>query len=191
VTRIFAAATAALVCLTFTACGNDADQVPAGQHAAAADPTAPRSITVTSPAFGDGEPIPSTYTCSGKGISPPIQWTGVDNDETGRLALVVDDADAPGAGYVHWVVLGIPTGHGAIDAGELPDGATEVDASGGPGWTPPCPPSGTHHYRFTLYAFRADQAFSFSDDTPLPDVLSLLAEHAVAWGRLTGTVTAG
>jgi Raf kinase inhibitor-like YbhB/YbcL family protein len=156
----------------------------------AVEPTAPRTITVSSPAFSEGRAIPATYTCRGKGVSPPLQWSGVDGDRIGSLALVVDDPDAPGGDYVHWVVLGIPTGHGALDAGDLPAGATELEASGGPGWSPPCPPSGTHHYRFTVYAFPSDSAFAVSSTAPLDEVLATISDQAVAWGRLTGTVTA-
>jgi Raf kinase inhibitor-like YbhB/YbcL family protein len=158
-------------------------------RAQAVQPTAPRTITVTSPAFSEGRAIPATYTCRGKGVSPPLQWSGVD-DRIGSLALVVDDPDAPGGDYVHWVVLRIPTGHGALDAGGLPPGATELEASGGPGWSPPCPPSGTHHYRFTVYAFPSDSAFAVSKDATLAELLSTIADRAVAWGRLTGTVSA-
>ena len=164
-------------------CGRDTE------HATAPDPDAPRTITVSSPAFDEGETIPARYTCQGKGISPPLDWSGVSGD-VGSLALVVDDPDAPDGGYVHWVVLGLPTGHGALDEGTLPDGVREVDGSGGHGWKPPCPPSRTHHYRFTVYAFSGSSAFAWRKDTPLDEVLELLADQAVAWGRLTGKVTA-
>lgn len=176
--------------LVLTGCGSSGVHDAGRVRGRAVEPDAPRSVTVTSPAFDDGGVIPKQFTCRGKGISPPIQWSGVDIDETGSLALVVDDPDAPGSGYVHWVVLGIPTGHGAIDAGEVPDGATELPASGGHGWSPPCPPSGTHHYRFTLYAFPSWRVSALADDAPLAQRLSALADDASAWGRLTGTVSA-
>ena len=177
-------AACALGGVALTGCGGSD-----GEHATAPDPTAPRSITATSTAFGEGDPIPSRYTCRGQGSPPPLAWSGVGGD-AGSLALVVDDPDAPGDGYVHWVVLGIPTSQGALDAGNLPAGSTELDASGGPGWSPPCPPSGKHHYRFTLYAFPAASAFAFNRKKPLTEVLEILADEAVGWGRLTGTVTA-
>jgi Raf kinase inhibitor-like YbhB/YbcL family protein len=172
------------VLLAVAGCGGD-DAEPAS----ATEPTASRAITVSSPAFAEGGTIPATYTCHGDGTSPPLEWSGV-TDSIGSLALVVDDPDAPGGGYVHWVVLGLPAQTGGFDAGSLPDGATELDASGGPGWTPPCPPSGTHHYRFTVYAFASGPLFAWSNDTALDEVLGLIADNAIAWGRLTGTVTA-
>jgi Raf kinase inhibitor-like YbhB/YbcL family protein len=172
--------------LSLSACGGGDDS----EHASAHEPTAaPSTIRVSSTAFGDGEEIPSRYTCHGAGTSPPLEWSGVEPD-VGSLALVVDDPDAPGGGYVHWVVLGIPSGVGAVDAGRSPRGGSELTASGGPGWSPPCPPSGTHHYRFTVYAFASTSAFAVSTRAPLDGTLQLIADEAVAWGRLTGTVTA-
>ena len=179
----------ALTGALLTGCGaaEDDDGVV---RAAAVEPDVPASITVTSTAFAEDERIPERYTCHGDGISPPLDWTGVNSDEVGSLALVVDDPDAPDGGYVHWVVLGLPAGHGAIDEGALPEEAREVPASGGLRWRPPCPPSGTHHYRFTIYAFPADSARAVREDTPLQELLELIADDAVAWGRLTGTATA-
>jgi Raf kinase inhibitor-like YbhB/YbcL family protein len=171
--------------LALTACGGG-DSDTASAH----EPTsAPETITVSSPAFADGEAIPSTYTCQGAGTSPPLAWSGVSPD-AGSIALVVDDPDAPGRGYVHWVVIDIPPGTPGVDANTSPSGGTVLDASGGPGWSPPCPPSGTHHYRFTVYAFPSDTTPSMPSDSPLDGVLAVLADQASAWGRLTGTVTA-
>jgi Raf kinase inhibitor-like YbhB/YbcL family protein len=167
-------------------CGSDDTE-----HASAPDTArAPESLTVSSPAFADGEPIPSKYTCQGDDISPPLEWTGLPENAS-DIALVVDDPDAPDGGYVHWVVLGIPASDGAIETGSLPAGARELDGSGGHGWRPPCPPSGTHHYRFTLYAFTSDSPLvAVSKDTPLEELLGMIADDAAAWGRLTGTVSA-
>jgi Raf kinase inhibitor-like YbhB/YbcL family protein len=69
------------------------------------------------------------------------------------FALVVDDPDA--RGFVHWVVFDIRGG----SSGSLPEGVRPADAPpqgrndmGQKGYTGPCPPSGTHRYRFTLWA---------------------------------------
>ena len=171
--------------LLLTGCGSD-DSVPA----TATEPTgASRTLTVSSPDFEDGGKIPEQFTCRGDGDVPTLRWSGVPADSP-DVAVVVDDPDAPGGGYVHWIVIGIPPGLRGVDAGRVPTGASEIDASGGPGWTPPCPPSGTHHYRFTVYAMPADVAFAVRKDAPLSDVLARIAESAVDWGRLTGTVSA-
>ena len=159
-------------------------------RATAVEPAVPGTIRVTSSAFDDGEAVPEKYTCHGDGVSPPLEWSGTKPDEAGPLALVVDDPDAPDGGYVHWVVFGLPPGDGALAEGTLPDVAREVPGSGGARWRPPCPPSGTHHYRFTLYAFPSDFVWEVRADTPLQELLDDIADKAVAWGRLIGTVSA-
>ncbi len=116
--------------------------------------TAPSSapLALSSPAFAAGGAIPTKYGCAGRDVSPPLAWSGVP-DGTAELALVVDDPDANG--FVHWVAAGIPP-----TATGIPEGATGSDAVpvegrnsfGKTGWGGPCPPSGTHHYRFRLYA---------------------------------------
>jgi phosphatidylethanolamine-binding protein (PEBP) family uncharacterized protein len=71
-----------------------------------------------------------------------------------------------------------------------PAGAEELpNSAGGRGWTPPCPPSGTHHYRFTVYAI-ADPAPSPAG-VPPAGLADLLAARSIASGVLTGLVSAG
>ena len=71
-----------------------------------------------------------------------------------ELALIVVDPDA--GGFVHWTAYGLPTGTRALGATGLPAGAREGENStGSTGWTPPCPPSGTHRYEFRLYSLEA------------------------------------
>ena len=55
----------------------------------------PEEITVTSPEFGQGVPIPLQYTCYGEGESPPLAWSGQPAG-TRALALVMDDASFQG-----------------------------------------------------------------------------------------------
>src|ERR1700758_5692311 len=64
-------------------------------------PAAPADgpLTISSPAFADGAPIPVRYTCKGAGTAPPLAWSAPLG-----AALVVDDPDAPGGTYGHWIV---------------------------------------------------------------------------------------
>ncbi len=64
-------------------------------------------IKVTSVAFQQGQPIPRQYTCAGVNISPPLEWSGL--PKTARtIAIVVNDPDAPGGTWVHWVLYNVP-----------------------------------------------------------------------------------
>lgn len=152
-------------------------------------PTAAKKFTLTSSAFGDGKPIPAKYTCQADGLLPPLAWSG---DLAGgtSVAIVVDDPDAPDGGFVHWLVVGLPAKPpAALDPEKLPDGATVgANSDGDPGWSPPCPPSGTHHYRFTAYSL--DGSVDVSDGTDPVEALRKIGAHAKAYAQLTGTVAA-
>jgi Raf kinase inhibitor-like YbhB/YbcL family protein len=143
-------------------------------------------ITVTSPAFGRGTAIPEKYTCAGDDVSPPLAWKDVPDDAV-ELALVVDDPDAPGGTYVHWVVAGIDPATTSLEEGEVPDGAVQVHNSGDKAaWSGPCPPEGpAHHYRFTVYGL--DEPSGLDRDDNADDALDVIRDQATARGRLTAT----
>ncbi|OBF12654.1 hypothetical protein A5730_03650 [Mycobacterium sp. ACS4054] len=148
-------------------------------------PAAPAGgpLTISSPAFADGAPIPLQYTCKGADTAPPLTWSAPLG-----AALVVDDPDAVNGLYVHWVVTGIAPGAGSTAEGQTPAGTTTLPNTAGlPAYKGPCSPAGTgtHHYRFTLY--------QLPNDYQLPDGLAgvqaeqTIAGAATAQARLTGT----
>jgi len=112
-------------------------------------------MTLSSPAFPNNGAIPSKYTCDGANVSPPLTIGDVPSG-TKSLALTVDDPDAPGGTFTHWLVWKIPPTTTSIGEGEH-IGTEEKSSFGKPGYGGPCPPSGLHHYVFTLYAL-ADEA---------------------------------
>jgi Raf kinase inhibitor-like YbhB/YbcL family protein len=152
---------------------------------------APTELQVSSPAFAADAEVPARFTCRGAGASPPLVWSGPVRDAA-ALALVVDDPDAPRGTYVHWVVLDIPVTTARVaegPRGAVPAGAREAKNSAGrTGWTPPCPPSGRHRYRFTVYTL--DAPTRLSDGVALDKALDAIDKHASTRGRLTGTVSA-
>jgi Raf kinase inhibitor-like YbhB/YbcL family protein len=166
--------------LLLTGCGGDGSaRVP--------EPDVASTITVSSPAFPDGGPIPAEYTCHGAGRSPQLTWKGVPA-EAATLAVVVTDPDAPGGTFIHWLLYDLRSTESGLPAGTAtPPGAKEAENSGGTsGWYPPCPPSGTHHYVFSVYALsRAATGRSTKD------ILDDLGRAALARGTLTGLVSAG
>jgi len=112
-------------------------------------------FTLTSTAFAEGGAIPKEFSCDGANVSPPLSWAGVPAG-TSALVLVVDDPDA--RGFVHWIVLDLASSDGGLPQGVSPtaDAPPQGTTSFGKvGWGGPCPPSGTHHYRFTLTALAA------------------------------------
>ncbi len=113
------------------------------------------SLALQSPAFAWGERIPVRYTCDGADISPPLAWQGAP-EGTQAFVLVMDDPDAPGGLWVHWVLYDLPA-----EVRALPEGVQGVGVLGRNSWGReayggPCPPPGpAHRYFFRLYALDA------------------------------------
>jgi Raf kinase inhibitor-like YbhB/YbcL family protein len=116
------------------------------------------SFRVTSDAFAEGAAIPKDHTCDGADRSPALQWEGAP-EGTKAFALIVEDPDAPGGTFTHWVLYNIPGAAKGLAEG-IPTTATLGDGSRQgkndfkrPGYGGPCPPKGTkHRYEFRLYA---------------------------------------
>ena len=140
-------------------------------------------LTISSPAFADGAPIPVQYTCKGANTAPPLTWS----TPTGA-ALVVDDPDAPRGPYIHWIVVGIPPGPGSTADGQTPAGGSSLPNSAGQaGYSGPCPPAGTgvHHYRFTLYQLPA--TFQLPAGLVGVQAAQAITRAAAAQAQSTGT----
>jgi Raf kinase inhibitor-like YbhB/YbcL family protein len=146
----------------------------------------PEPITVSSPAFAAGSPIPPRLTCEGDNVSPPLGWTGVPAG-TVEVALVVDDPDAPRGTYVHWVPLGLDPASTKLAEATVPPGGRQARNSAGEAtYAGPCPPGGpAHHYRFTVYALQR-KADVGGDASPEAAIAAIEAA-ATARGRLVGT----
>jgi Raf kinase inhibitor-like YbhB/YbcL family protein len=122
------------------------------------------SLSLNSPAFPPNGNIPKEYTCDGKDLTPPLEWSGAPPG-TKSLALIVDDPDAPDPDapkttWVHWVLYDIPASTTALpkhaSAKDLPAGTREgVNDWKRTGYGGPCPPIGRHRYFHKLYALDA------------------------------------
>lgn len=147
-------------------------------------------MQLTSPAFGDGDPIPEKHTGEGEDVSPAFAWSGAP-DGTENFALICHDPDAPlisegSYGFVHWVLYGIP---GAVR--ELPEGSGQYTAGANnfdkTGYGGPMPPEGhgTHRYFFWLFALgsRPDLEPGLS----LRELLSKIEPDVLGMNRLMGT----
>jgi Raf kinase inhibitor-like YbhB/YbcL family protein len=139
------------------------------------------AFTLTSPSFAEGGAIPTKHSCDGQSISPALNWQGAPVG-TAAFALVVEDPDANG--FVHWVAYNIVGTGGNLPEGVSPSGPPPQgrNGTGRTGYAGPCPPSGTHHYRFTLYALSQPVALAGA-----PSANELRA--AVAAGVLLGQTT--
>ncbi|HKB29037.1 MAG TPA: YbhB/YbcL family Raf kinase inhibitor-like protein [Candidatus Limnocylindrales bacterium] len=146
----------------------------------------PGPFTLTSTAFDDGSAIPRRFTCDDSNASPDVEWSGAP-DGTQALVLTVIDPDA--RDFVHWIVYDMD----GSSAGSLPTGISSspdappqgLNSFGKRGYGGPCPPSGTHHYRFTLSAL--DMVLEVTGTPRLDDLKAAMAGHVLAEATLTGT----
>ncbi|MBI4267349.1 MAG: YbhB/YbcL family Raf kinase inhibitor-like protein [Chloroflexi bacterium] len=149
-----------------------------------------KKIMVSSSAFQDGDKIPSKYTGVGADVSPPLSWNeppaGVRS-----FALIMDDPDAPGRTFTHWVIFNIPSGsRGLPEAVPVQDklavGALQGKSDFGKiGYGGPYPPPGRpHHYQFTLYAL--DKVLDLKAGATKKQVSDAMQGHILAQGQLTG-----
>jgi Raf kinase inhibitor-like YbhB/YbcL family protein len=107
---------------------------------------------ISSSAFGDQEMIPEKFSCKGKNINPQLNISNIP-DSTKSLVLIMDDPDAPKGTFDHWLVFNIPPVNNIAE--DSRPGTEGKNGRGENKYTGPCPPSGTHHYRFKLYALKS------------------------------------
>ena len=111
--------------------------------------TSDKSLIVSSPAFEANDFIPSKYACTGANINPELKITGLPEHAV-SLALIVEDPDAPKGVFDHWIMWDIPV-NSKIGENTAP-GTQGKNGKNENKYTGPCPPSGTHHYHFKVYA---------------------------------------
>ncbi len=152
------------------------------------------SFSIRSASFVHGGEIPGKYTCQGRDVSPPLEWSAAPPGTQG-FVLIVDDPDAPDPAapkttWVHWLLYGLPPATRSLPEG-VAEAALPAGTRGGrndwnrTGYGGPCPPVGRHRYFFKLHAI----------DCVLPDLkqptkaqlLKAIEGHVLASAELVGT----
>lgn len=146
-------------------------------------------IKIESRAFGNGENIPSKYTCDGENISPQLNWTcSVEKVKT--FLLFVEDPDAPGGNFTHWIVYNIPSKinylmENSTPTKNIPDEILMgTNDFGRIGYGGPCPPSGSHRYYFRIYGL--DTAIHLDSGATKKEIMKKMEGHIEARGELMG-----
>jgi Raf kinase inhibitor-like YbhB/YbcL family protein len=145
-------------------------------------------LRISSPAFADKGQMAAKYSCDGEGVSPPLTFTNVP-PRTASLALIVEDPDipeqfksqVPGGVFDHWVVWDI-----APDSKGFAEGAGKggINAAGGQGFFPACPPDKAHRYFFKLFAL--DKKLTGVAIKNKADLQSAMAGHIIQQAELIG-----
>ncbi len=150
-----------------------------------------RSLKLTSKAFADGATIPAQHTCDGANVSPPLAWNEAPASAK-SLALVVDDPDAPGGTYTHWLVYNLPPNAKELNEATTAQTTLPGDAQqgsndfGNAAYGGPCPPPGdaAHRYRFTLYAL--NNTLDLPVHPQRDQLRRAMLGHIIDHGELTG-----
>lgn len=156
-------------------------------------------LTLTSPQLKPNAPMAmeqvfNGFGCSGKNVSPELNWTKVPAG-TKSLALTVYDPDAPtGSGWWHWLIFnidpkvsGLAENAGDPKASLAPKGSVQSRTDfGQPGYGGPCPPAGDkpHRYIFTLFALDVDK-LPLDESASGAMVGFNLNQHAIQKAQLT------
>jgi len=146
-------------------------------------------MVVRSSAFGEGERIPSDFTCDGADMSPPIEWSGVPA-QTQSFAVITEDPDAAAGNWTHWLVYDLPPDLTRLSSGisvgeKLPGGGSQGRTDfGKSGYGGPCPPAGEHRYFFKVYAL--DAMLHLKPGVSKQELLQAMQGHILAEGVLMG-----
>lgn len=145
---------------------------------------AKREFKISSPEFENNGQFPSTYTCDGVNINPPLKIENIPR-EAKSLALVFDDTDAPKGSYVHWILWNIDPGVKEIKENSVPEGAVQGTTDfkkqnyGGP-----CPPTRAHRYVFKMYAL--DLRLNLDAGSTKAVLEKAMEGHVIARAQLIG-----
>jgi Raf kinase inhibitor-like YbhB/YbcL family protein len=139
-------------------------------------------MRLTSTAFEPGTDIPAPFTCDGQDVSPPLSLQDIPA-ATVSLVLIMDDPDAPGGTWDHWIAYDIPL------TTEIPQGVRDLGTAGRNSWGRtgyggPCPPRGAHRYVLAVYAL--DTSLGLPAGADKPSVLEAIEGHVLAEARLMG-----
>ncbi len=144
-----------------------------------------------SPAFGNGEYVPVKYTCDGEDISPPLLFLEPPED-TRSFAILVDDPDAPGGVFTHWIIYDIPATFEGLPedvppVSELEYGIKQgLNDFGRVGYGGPCPPPGNpHRYFFVIFALDVP-SLGLPPGVEKAQFLEALEGHVLAQDELVG-----
>lgn len=141
-------------------------------------------MQITSPAFANGDYIPSKYTCEGENISPPLKFEDVPS-ETESLVLLVEDLSVKNRPWVHWVVFNIPPNAHGFEEGHTFEGSTLGLANGSyAGYKGPCPEDKEHEYQFSLFAL--DKILNIPEASDRAVIVREMRGHIIAQDTLRG-----
>lgn len=154
-------------------------------------PVNAEKIIITSNAFTNGSSIPQLYTCNGINTSIPLSWSNVPSG-TKSVIIVMEDLNAPGGPFLHWIIYNIPPNVTGLPQG-LPAipyipgiGYQGINDFGKIGYGGPCPPPGPAH-EYVIIIIALDKELLIGPGAPGHEVVnSINASDILGYGILIG-----
>lgn len=145
-------------------------------------------IVLKSSILKESELIPEKYTCDGEDISPPLEWENIP-EKTASFCIIMDDPDAPGGVFTHWIIFNIPKNYRSLPENfpKLPEFENGIKQGKNDfneiGYNGPCPPKGSkHRYRFTIYAL--NKVLDIKSGVERREILKEIKNHILGIGEL-------
>ena len=108
-------------------------------------------MRINSKSFDHGAVLDRKYTLYGDNVQPHVDWSEFP-ETTVSFILMVDDADAPGGVWNHWMVFNIPYNVTEFNENQYV-GAVAPNSWGEQRWMGPHPANDLNHqYEFKVYA---------------------------------------
>ena len=140
------------------------------------------ALTISSTGFIGNGLIPIKYTCDGDNISPSLHFQNLPKG-TVSMAIIMHDPDATKAGgFTHWITWNINPEKDIPE--NFKGGEQGMNDAQKQGYLGPCPPSGTHHYHFKVYAL--DAILALDRNASKTDLEKAMKGHILAKGELVG-----
>jgi Raf kinase inhibitor-like YbhB/YbcL family protein len=144
-------------------------------------------IELTSPSFGDHQPIPARHAKDHDNLSPALEWSGVPQEAV-ELAVLCEDPDAPRGTFTHWVLAALQPTVTGLAEGESPAAAVEGrNDFGEEGYGGPLPPVGHGLHRYVFRVFATSAPLGLVAGASADDLRRALAGKELASGTLVGT----
>ncbi|HMG13873.1 MAG TPA: YbhB/YbcL family Raf kinase inhibitor-like protein [Saprospiraceae bacterium] len=138
-------------------------------------------LEVSSPAFDSYGFIPDRYTCNGKNVNPSLFVQNIPSN-TKSLAVILTDPNSTDNAVDHWSCWNIKPSDIIVE--NTKPGIEGRNSIGLNAYEGPCPPSGTHHYIFKVYAL--DKMLDLKPGAEKKEVLKAMEKHILALGELIG-----
>jgi uncharacterized protein (TIGR00297 family)/Raf kinase inhibitor-like YbhB/YbcL family protein len=143
-----------------------------------------RYISLTSPAFLNGEPIPIAHTCQGEDQAVELQWADLPVN-TQAVLILMQDTDTPIGRITHWLATASLQDSAPASTNTVRWTTGENFAANG-SYAGPCPPADPpHRYYFYLYALK--QPLAVEEGFSWHDAVQKMHEQVTGQGLLMGT----